>query len=134
MASTSCLSLLSLQSDDCRNGPNNFELANVFYWEPQRRYRFVQVLLESVPKDDQPQLVRRLLRDAVAGGGRLIVPIYGLGDAAKPEVARGVLEEMGFTVAGSTACVFGFSGMDRPPCIAHVLDKTQSKGTMTGRI
>ena len=84
---------------------DNFELANVFYWEPQRRYRFVQMLLESVPKDDQPQLVRRLLRDAVGGGGRLIVPIYGLGDAAKPEVARGVLEDMGFTVAGSTACV-----------------------------
>lgn len=94
---------------------DNFEVANVFYWKPRRRYRFVQVLLECVPTDDQSQLLRRLLRDAVADGGRLIVPIYGQGDDAKPDTARGVLEDMGFAVTGSTACVSAsVAWIDRP--------------------
>ncbi len=94
---------------------DNFQIANVFHWKPRRRYRFVQTLLESVPPDDQSRLVDRLLREVVADGGRLIVPIYGLGDTAKPEVARGVLEDMGFAVTGSTACVSAsVAWIDRP--------------------
>ena len=72
---------------------------------PPRRYRFVQVLLESVPPDDQSRLLNRLLREAVSDGGRLIVPMYGFGDSATPGIAQRTLEDMGFTVAGCTACV-----------------------------
>lgn len=74
-------------------------------WTPKRQYRFVQVLTDAVPKLDRPALVQRTLDLAVAPGGRLIVPQYGLGDSATPEVAERVLHDMGFEVAGSEACV-----------------------------
>ncbi len=83
----------------------NFEVANAWDWTPKRQYRFVQVLTDAVPKLDRPALVQRTLDLAVAPGGRLIVPQYGLGDSATPEVAERVLHDMGFEVAGSEACV-----------------------------
>ena len=83
---------------------DNFEVANAWDWVPERQYRFVQVLTDAVPKLDRRALVQRTLDLAVEPGGRLIVPQYGLGDSATPEVAERVLGEMGFEVAGSTAC------------------------------
>ncbi len=94
----------------------NFESANAFYWTPRRQYRFVQVLTDAVPRADRPELVRRTLDLAVEPGGRLIVPQYGLGDAATPDVAARVLREMGYAVAGSTACVSAsVAWIDKPP-------------------
>ena len=83
----------------------NFHVANAYLWTPPRRYRFVQLLLTTVPPADQRGFVARVLKEMVASPGRLIVAVYGLGDSATPEVAVETLEELGFEVVGATACV-----------------------------
>ena len=83
----------------------NFHVANAFFWRLPQRYRFVQLLLDAVPSADQHAYVARVLRDMVAAPGRLIVPVYGLGTSATPEVAVEALEGLGFEAAGATACV-----------------------------
>ena len=80
-------------------------MANAFFWRPPQRYRFAQLLLDAVPPTDQHAYIARVLRDIVATPGRLIVSVYGLGTSATPEVAAETLEELGFEVAGATACV-----------------------------
>lgn len=83
----------------------NFHVANAFYWQPPRRYRFAQLLLDAVPPADQHTYVARVLNEVVATPGRLIVSVYGPGTSATPEVAVETLESLGFEVAGATACV-----------------------------
>lgn len=83
----------------------NFHVANTFFWQPPRRYRFVQLLLDAVPPTDQHAYVSRVLNEMVATPGRLIVSVYGLGTSATPEVAVETLEGLGFEAAGATACV-----------------------------
>lgn len=84
---------------------NNLHVGNAYCWEAPRRYRFVQLLLELAPPADQREFVARVLEEMVASPGRLIVPVYGLGDSATPDVAVEALEGLGFEVAGATACV-----------------------------
>lgn len=55
----------------------NFGVANAFDWQPGRQYTYVHTLLEYVPKERQPAYLQRLLDEAVAPGGRLIVSSYG---------------------------------------------------------
>ena len=51
---------------------------NAVDWEPPIRFTYVRTGLEYVPNGREPFLVRRLLRDVVEPGGRLIVgPVYG---------------------------------------------------------
>ena len=84
----------------------NFHVANAFTWQPPRRYRFVQLLLETtVPPADQRDFVSRVLHEMVAAPGRLIVSVYGLGNSATPQVAVKILEGLGFEAVGATACV-----------------------------
>lgn len=83
----------------------NFHVANTFFWQPPRRYRFAQLLLDAVPPADQHAYLARVLNEMVATPGRLIVSIYGLGTSATPEVAVKTLEGLGFEVAGATACL-----------------------------
>ena len=83
----------------------NFHVANTFFWQPPRRYRFVQLLLDAVPPADRHAYVARVLNAMVATPGRLIVSVYGLGTSATPEVAVEALDDLGFEVAGATACV-----------------------------
>ena len=83
----------------------NFHVANASFWQPPRRYRFVQLLLDAVPPADERAYVARVLREMVASPGRLIVSIYGQGTSATPEVAVETLERLGFEAAGATACV-----------------------------
>lgn len=83
----------------------NFHVANTFFWQPPRRYRFAQLLLDAVPPADEHAYVARVLNEMVATPGRLIVSVYGLGTSATPEVAVETLEGLGFEVAGATACV-----------------------------
>ncbi|MCY3895610.1 MAG: class I SAM-dependent methyltransferase [Chloroflexi bacterium] len=82
----------------------NFHVANTFFWQPPRRYRFVQLLLDAVPPVDERVYVARVLNEMVATPGRLIVSVYGLGTSATPEVAVETVEGLGFEVAGATAC------------------------------
>lgn len=83
----------------------NFHVANAWSWTPPRRYRFVQLLLELVQPVDQRAFVSGVLCEMVAAPGRLIVPVYGLGDSARPEVGVEAPEELGFEVGGATSCV-----------------------------
>ena len=84
----------------------NFHVANAFTWQPPRRYRFVQLLLQTtVPPADQRDFVSRVLHEIVAAPGRLIVSVYGLGNSATPQVAVKILEGLGFEAVGATACV-----------------------------
>ena len=84
----------------------NFHVANAYYWAPPRRYRFVQVLLgTTVPPTDERGFLTRVLNEMVASPGRLISTVYGLGESATPEVAAAALGDLGFEVAGATACV-----------------------------
>lgn len=83
----------------------NFHVANTFFWQPPRRFRFVQQLLDAVPPADQHIYVARVLREIVDAPGRLIVSVYGLGNSATPDVAVETVEGLGFEVAGATACV-----------------------------
>ena len=83
----------------------NLHVANAYSWVPPRRYRFVQLLLSTVPPTDQREFVSRVLNEMVATPGRLILAVYGLGDSATPEVAVETLAGLGFEAAGATACV-----------------------------
>ncbi len=83
----------------------NFHVANTFFWQPPRRYRFAQLLLDAVPPADQHAYVARALHEIVATPGRLIVSVYGQGTSATPKVAVEALADLGFEVAGATACV-----------------------------
>lgn len=56
---------------------DNFQVANAFDWQPPRRYDYVLTELEYVPRELQTGYLQRLLDEAVAPGGRLIVSSYG---------------------------------------------------------
>ena len=90
----------------------NLHVANAYSWVPPRRYRFVQLLLSTVPPTDQREFVSRVLNEMVATPGRLILAVYGLGDSATPEVAVETLEELGFEVVGGDGLCVGFGGVD----------------------
>lgn len=61
-----------------------------------RRFTFVHVLLDVVPLRRRADMIRHLLGALVEPGGRLLVSQYGRGGAA------GILQELGFAVAGSS--------------------------------
>jgi 2-polyprenyl-3-methyl-5-hydroxy-6-metoxy-1,4-benzoquinol methylase len=54
----------------------NLAVANAYDWRPQRAFDYVHTLLEYVPETLQGEYLDRLLRQAVAEGGRLIVSSY----------------------------------------------------------
>lgn len=55
----------------------NFHIANLWAWQPPRRYRYVYTLIDCVPDEHGQEYVRRLLDRAVEPGGRLIIGDYG---------------------------------------------------------
>lgn len=78
-------------------------VGNAIDWVPPQRFDFVRTGLEYVPRRRQPDLVRRLLQEVVAPGGRLII---GAGSEEKDQTRPGPsLEEevasWGFGIAGS---------------------------------
>ncbi|MBW4700136.1 MAG: class I SAM-dependent methyltransferase [Aphanocapsa lilacina HA4352-LM1] len=80
----------------------NLVVANAHDWRPQRAFDYVHTLLEYVPETLQGEYLDRLLRHAVAGGGRLIVSSYSsrrTGRAALDVASR--LGWLGFRVEGS---------------------------------
>jgi len=63
-------------------------------WRPPRRFDFVHTMVDLVPPHRRPEWLRRVLREIVAPGGRLIVRDYlGIGDE---------LRSWGLPVAGTT--------------------------------
>ncbi len=75
-------------------------VGNAATWRPPRRFDLVRTELEYVPRYRAPELVARLLDDAVAPGGRLIVCGYGT-DVA--ERVGATLSRWGYEVAGELA-------------------------------
>jgi SAM-dependent methyltransferase len=78
---------------------------NAIEWVPPRRFDFVRTGLEYVPVGRQRDLVARLLGEAVAPGGRLIIGVFG---EERDETREGPSEEervagWGFSVAGRTS-------------------------------
>lgn len=78
-------------------------VGNAIDWVPPQRFDFVRTGLEYVPRRRQPDLVRRLLQEVVAPGGRLII---GSGSEEKDQTRIGPsLEEevvsWGFGIGGS---------------------------------
>lgn len=72
---------------------------NALMWSPPRRFDLVRTELEHVPRYRAPELVRRLLDDVVAPGGRLIVCGYGTNVA---ERVGDTLRRWGYAVSGET--------------------------------
>lgn len=80
--------------------PGNFQVANAFYWQPERHYDYVRTNLEYVPRTDGPELIARSLARAVAPGGRLIVCHYAADRDPLTDVPR-LLRDLGYTLAGA---------------------------------
>ena len=71
-------------------------------WPPPRTFDFVRTGLEYVPPRRRRDLVRRLLDEFVAEGGRLIIGTYP-GETGGPDPLEQQLAAWGFTVAGHTS-------------------------------
>jgi SAM-dependent methyltransferase len=79
---------------------DRIEVGNAIDWVPAdgRRFTFVHVLLDAVPRRRRPDLVRHALT-LVAPGGRLLVSHYLAGTTDR--AAADLLRDMGFPVAGA---------------------------------
>ena len=76
-------------------------VGNAIDWQPPRRFEFVRTGLEYVPRRRRRDLVERLLREAVAPGGRLVVGTYNEERDAPPEARlEALVRSWGFEVAG----------------------------------
>jgi SAM-dependent methyltransferase len=82
-------------------------VGNAMTWEPPRRFDFVRTGLEYVPEGRQRDLVERLLRVAVAPGGRLIVGVYSEERDVQGGSRHGTTEARvagwGYRIAGRTS-------------------------------
>lgn len=76
----------------------SFEVANVWYWQPKRRYDFVRTNLEYVRESDRERFVDLHLQ-ALAPGGRLIVCHYRA-DGESPCDVPALLGTLGHEVGG----------------------------------
>ena len=91
----------------------SFEVANMWYWRPTRRYDFVRTNLEYVREPDWPEFVARHL-PALAPGGRLIVCHYH-SDRAPGRDAAALLASLGYEVVGcSSAPGVALAWIDAP--------------------
>jgi SAM-dependent methyltransferase len=73
---------------------DRFFVGDALTWSPPRRFDFVHTMVDLVPPHRRPEWLRRVLREHVAPGGRLIVRDYaGIGDR---------LRSWGLPVAGTT--------------------------------
>ena len=55
----------------------NFHVGNVWEWQPPMRYDYVYMLWDCLPQSRLAEGIRRLLRDFLTPGGRLILGSYG---------------------------------------------------------
>jgi SAM-dependent methyltransferase len=99
----------------------NLHVGDSWTWIPPTQCDYVYALHDCVPLDYLPEYVDRLMRFAVAEGGRLILGAYGsLSRGLKPYDVRGFLESRGYAVAGSSEggspAVSLFAWTDRTAC------------------
>jgi len=82
----------------------NFHVGNVWDWVPARRYKYVYMTWDCVPVYFLGATLRRVLREFVAPGGRLIIGSYGSRSRNVPpfDVAP-FLASLGLRVAGRSA-------------------------------
>ncbi len=55
----------------------NFHVGNAWNWQPPMRYDYVYMLWDCLPQSHLADGIRRLLREFLAPGGRLILGSYG---------------------------------------------------------
>jgi SAM-dependent methyltransferase len=67
---------------------DHFFVGNAYEWQPPRRFDFVRTELVYVPAEHEREFVRRLLRDYLSPGGKLLVANYA---EDMPDPARGLL-------------------------------------------
>ena len=82
---------------------DRFAVGNALTWVPGdgRRFDYVHVLLELVPAARRGDLVTHLVEEVAASGGRVIVSHY-VPRERSDQHPRVLLEDLGFTVAGTT--------------------------------
>ncbi|NNK92195.1 MAG: methyltransferase domain-containing protein [Acidimicrobiia bacterium] len=80
---------------------DNFSVANVWDWAPDRRYDYVRTNVEYVPDADRASNLRRLFDETVGPGGRLIVCHYVGGGNQTDDIA-GLMRSVGLDVSGTT--------------------------------
>jgi SAM-dependent methyltransferase len=86
--------LVALARDRLPHWHDRFFVGDALTWTPPRRFDFVHTMVDLVPGHRRPDWLRRILREFVAPGGRLIVRDYGgIGDQ---------LRAWGLPVAGIT--------------------------------
>ena len=69
--------LIGLAKDRLPDFSDNFHVGNVWEWQPPRRYDYVYMLWDCLPQSHLADGIRRLLRDFLTPGGRLILGSYG---------------------------------------------------------
>jgi hypothetical protein len=83
---------------------DNFHVGNAWDWKPPRRYSYVYALWDCVPPYFLGATLRRLHREFVAPGGRLIVGAYGSRSrGVKPWDMEKFLNSIGLKVVGRSA-------------------------------
>ena len=83
---------------------DRISIGSVMGWLPPLRFDFVRTELEYVPADRRRALVRRLLRDFLVPGGRLIVCSYGSSRRPTPkaEPVGEILRGWGYEITGES--------------------------------
>jgi len=94
--------LISLARQRLHRFADHFFVGNAWDWEPPRRFRYVYTLCDCAPEGFREEYLRRLMRRAVAPGGRLIVGAYGSRSRSLPplDVAR-LIRDSGLPVSGT---------------------------------
>ncbi len=84
---------------------DRIHVGNALDWRPPFRFDYARTELVYVPTHRQRQLVKRLLSDVLAPGGRLIICSYGSSRRPTPsaEPVGDLLRSWGYEVAGEAA-------------------------------
>ena len=106
--------LIELSRQRFPDHSGNFAVANVWDWEPSRRYTYVRTNIEYVLPEDRGANLRRLHDLAVAPGGRLVACHY-VGGGNAPDDVAGLLYSIGLDVVGeASADGVGVAWADAP--------------------
>lgn len=86
----------------------NFYIGNAWDWVPPRQYLYVYTSVDLVPPEFVPAYLKRIGRDIVADGGRLIVGSYGSRSRQQePMNLRHLFDDMGWATDGMASAPGG---------------------------